>query len=530
MYRNSAHVHCLAKPSLPSPEHTGDSDSDLIDALDRKRKQLDEEIAKFKAIKDKEFRDFECDLRTRSKRKRSSGSSTSSETSPPGKLTGTAASNASVLNLLASAHNGSANGWASPKSKRGTDYAVGDKIIRSAPLSKPTLSLDKLNISGETTPPISTLGTPPTPTGLYRPPIIRSPSSSSTKLTPPPRSNPERPAPPTPTTERFDSFAGVFIPAYLPLLESRDHTPVVRSPQPLASQQEAEAKQLHLINVESKRAAEQQPGKSQSLPRQSVSPTVVATKRTHSTPALPSTSLPSALRNTNGKIRGGSVRGQSATRKRKHVTFQLADSAIVNPSSSYEELPSPEPKSLGAPAREVIILNNGEAEHDTENSHSYATKSDGSPDRQTVRKPRHDNNSLSPNASGQRKNRLRSPAISPLPSPSPSPTINGLVASTDDSGFSGGLAVSVDGGSGVGFFELDEELASPAFADDRSFDFPRTEAQDRAKVDDDLLLDEKKGGDARLGEDVQAGSFAAGSVPINIIRHPTGSWIGSYGH
>lgn len=530
MYRNSAHINYLSKPSLPSPEHTGDSDSELLDALEQKRKQLDEEISKFKAIKEKEFRDFENDLRTRCKRKRSRGSSTSSEPSPPVKHTSAGASHASVLNLVASAHNGSANGRVSLKTQKGIECVVGDKITRPAPLSKPTLSLDKLNISGETTPPTTTLGTPPTPTGFARPTISRSPSSSTSRLTTPPRSNSEDPALTTPTVDRFDSFAGVFTPAYLPLLESRDHTPVVRSPQPLASQEEADAKQLQLINAESKRAAEQQPVKSQSLPRQSVSPTVVATKRTHSTPLLPSTSLPSALRNSNGKIRDGSVGGQSAIRKRKHVTFQLADSAIVNPSSSYEELPSPEPKSVGTSARGVIILKNGEEEEDTEGSKSFAIGSNGSPNRQVVQNTRNDDKSLSPNVSGERKNRLRSPAVSPLPSPSPSPTINGLVASAEESGFSGGLAASLDGGSGVGFFELDEELASPAFAEDRSFDSLRVETQDQAKVDEDLLLDEKQADIALSGDDIQVGSFAAGSVPINIIRHPTGSWIGSYGH
>ncbi|KAK5045777.1 hypothetical protein LTR84_008870 [Exophiala bonariae] len=530
MYRNSAHINYLSKPSLPSPEHTGDSDSELLDALERKRKQLDDEISKFKAIKEKEFRDFENDLRTRCKRKRSRGSSTSSEPSPPGKHTSTAASHTSVLYLLASAHNGSANGKITPKIKKGAEYVVGDKITRPAPLSKPTLSLDRLNISGETTPPTNTLGTPPTPTGLPRATVCRSPSSSTTRLTTPPRSNSETPALTTPTLDRFDSFAGVFTPAYLPLLESRDHTPVTRTPQPLSSPEEADAKQLQSINADSKRTAEQQPVKSQSLPRQPVSPTVVATKRTHSSPLLPSTSLPSALRNSNGKIRNGSDSGQSAIRKRKQVTFQLADSAIVIPSSSYQELPSPEPKSAGTPAREVIILKNGEEDDGVEGSNSFAIGSHGSPNRQAVENKSNDDNTLSPNISGQRKNRLRSPAISPLPSPSPSPTINGIVASADESGFSGGLAASVDGGSGVGFFELDEELASPAFAEDRSFEFSKVEGQDEAKVDEDFFLDEKKAEVALTGDEVQVGSFAAGSVPININRHPTGSWIGSYGH
>lgn len=531
MYRNSAQVNCLVKPSLPSPEHTGDSDSDLIDVLDQKRRQLDEEISKFKALKDREFRDFERDLRTQCKRKRSRGSSTSSEPSPPGKHTGAALSNASVLNLLASTHNGSANGWSSQKPKRGVDNVVGEKIIsRPAPLSKPTLSLDKLNISGETTPPTSTLGTPPTPSALTRSMISRSPSASSATLTPPPRSHPAESSPAIPSTDRFDSFAGVFTPSYLPLLESHDHKPAVQTPQPLEAQEEADKKQLQLINAESKRDAEKHNGKSQSLPQQSVSPTVVATKRTHSTPQLPSTSLPSALRNSGGRRRGGTDGGSSAARKRKHVTFQLADSAIVDPSSSYEELPSPEPRNGSGTVRELgNFLNDTQEVKDTENWHTHVTgRNDGSGGQQ-AQKPGSDSNSLSPKASIQRNGRLRSPAISPLPSPSPSPTINGLAPPNEESGFSGGLVASADGGSGVGFFELDEELASPAFTEDRSFDLVRVESEELAKVDNDLLLDEKRD-DSHLDGNVQIGSFAAGSVPINIVRHPTGSWIGSYGH
>jgi len=180
--------------------------------------------------------------------------------------------------------------------------------------------------------------------------------------------------------------------------------------------------------------------------------------------------------------------------------------------------------------REVgILLNDTQEVKNPETLHTRATRRNGGPDEQQIHTPRSDTNSLSPNASNQRKGRLRSPAVSPLPSPSPSPTIHGLVASSDDSGFSGGLSASADGGSGVGFFELDEELASPAFTEDRSFDLVRVPSQELGKVDDDLLLDEKVGDKLSSG-DVQVGSFAAGSVPINIIRHPTGSWIGSYGH
>jgi hypothetical protein len=104
-------------------------------------------------------------------------------------------------------------------------------------------------------------------------------------------------------------------------------------------------------------------------------------------------------------------------------------------------------------------------------------------------------------------------------------------SSDDDSTIPGDLFAAEDGGSGVGFFELDEELGSPGFTEERGFDFAVEDAEED-------LEDEKKGGlnvDVDVDDDVDekftVGSFAAGSVPIDIVR-PTisGSWIGSFGH
>jgi hypothetical protein len=118
---------------------------------------------------------------------------------------------------------------------------------------------------------------------------------------------------------------------------------------------------------------------------------------------------------------------------------------------------------------------------------------------------------------------------SPLPSPAPSPTINGdniLLASPEESGFTGGLTGAEDGGSGVGFFELDEELASPGIRE------KPLEAEMETAGLEDVDLNEKVDKDKDKDE-LQAGSFSAGSVPINIIR-PSGmmtpSWVGSFGH
>ncbi|KAL9617457.1 MAG: hypothetical protein Q9160_007769 [Pyrenula sp. 1 TL-2023] len=73
--------------------------------------------------------------------------------------------------------------------------------------------------------------------------------------------------------------------------------------------------------------------KHSSLPRDSDKHSYTATNQTSSPsrcPSQPSTSLPSAFRR----------RSSSISRTPKHVLFKLADTAIVEPSSSYEERPS----------------------------------------------------------------------------------------------------------------------------------------------------------------------------------------------
>jgi len=99
----------------------------------------------------------------------------------------------------------------------------------------------------------------------------------------------------------------------------------------------------------------------------------------------------------------------------------------------------------------------------------------------------------------------------------------------DRSGFSGGLSEALDGGSGVGFFELDEELASPSTGEAKPFEFQETED---VGLHDPNTADEPS--QAGQGKRVGAGSFAAGSVPINIVRPSmhsiTGSWVGTFGH
>ncbi|KAJ9495210.1 hypothetical protein H2202_009237 [Exophiala xenobiotica] len=545
MYRNSSQVNnYMSRNALPSPDktNTSDSEADIIDILDRKRKELDDEISKFKAAKDREFRGFEKDLRSRRKARACeiSPSKTSSSI------------NSSPLSLLGSTHNGCANGWGGGhKAKRGGGGdRVGDKTARPPPLSKPTLSLDKLNINGETLlPGAHNLGTPPTPSFLPK----RSPSTGSATSTPP-RAQQANKQPPTPGSEKSDGFAGVFTPVYLPLLESRDRPLCVDSPKALSTEEE-EKKRLQL-NQDTKQEAERQRiqlESSQSLPEQPVSPTVLASKRTRSDPQMGSgstmSSLPSALRTPSG-THGGHKH------KKKHVTFQLADSKVVEPSSSYEESPvggaSPTPSSssslslsLNHSFQSRVEDMDGPDENrythheETTNAKSNNESRDG---RGSTPAGKSKSKSLSLSLRERRRGkggRFLSPMPSPLPSPAPSPTINGdniLLgsgggsASPDESGFSGGLSGADDGGSGVGFFELDEELASPGL---------REKPMELELDDKDLLADGgasgKSGGGRREdnNEGVTAGSFRSGSVPIDIVR-PNGmitpSWVGSFGH
>jgi hypothetical protein len=89
-----------------------------------------------------------------------------------------------------------------------------------------------------------------------------------------------------------------------------------------------------------------------------------------------------------------------------------------------------------------------------------------------------------------------------------------------------GLGQAEDRGSGVGFFQLDEEIASPGFVEVLPFETDEV---------DDLHEEEQgkqRGGrDDDLNEDMyMKHTFEySGSVPIDIVK-PSGSWVGSFGH
>jgi hypothetical protein len=269
------------------------------------------------------------------------------------------------------------------------------------------------------------------------------------------------------------------------------------------------------LDQESKKLAQRQRlESSQSLPQQQVSPTLLAsTKRTKSAPILPSASLPSALRSASG---GG--------RRRKHVMFQLADLKVVDPSSSYEEGPSPELEEQMADFERYEPTASGDASNEANRKSTGNSRLAVLDGREKKRGRGRSGRFFSP---------VPSPMASPIPSPAPSPALQvssplpspafspDPITSAEESGFSGGLNGAADGGSGVGFFELDEELASPALREGNPVD---TFDLDHATEEDSSA----KPGAAKLGLGI-APSLTVGSVPIDIVR-PGPSFVGSYGH
>lgn len=386
MYRHSAQIN-VARASLPSParDEPSDSESEILAELDAKRRELDDEIASFRAQKEKEFRSFERELRSQRKTRRARPKD--------GQATKGASAISAVSNLFVGKQvrpNGVTKG------KNVSDDVPNSKSRPGALPSQPTVGVDRLTINGTTTPPV--VGTPPLTRSLSRSPTnlsITPPRKGAGKLL-------------QKRDEEKTDFPGLFTPTYLPLLEAR-------------------------------------PASSSLPPAPVVSP---QTKRALTVRALPSASLPSALRTARG----------SAIRKRKRVTFQLGDATIVEPSSSYEELPSPDKQ-----------------------------------------------------VSCERIDEMMSTAVKNITSPPMSPD------------FGGGLDVPKNGGSSVGFFELDEELDD---LDDREIDYHEvslaidekgvsvmlTALQD-PNEDQKIELDEDEG-----EHELTSGSFHSGSLPIDIVR------------
>jgi hypothetical protein len=535
MYRHSAALNLGPKANglLPSPAHedhsASESESETIAELSRKRRQLDEEIAQFKTQKDKEFRDFELDLRRKRKRKRSplNGDSHVARTPP---------THPSVLSLLGSQPQ--ANGHAQ---KQNLQQGLRPK---TPPPSKPTVSIEKLTIVGSTVPPT---------TAEASPNIL---ARSLSGITTPPRTQPEKPSglPPTPNTQNNikdeppptpiardhnDPFAGVFTPSFLPLLDSR-----TSSTNSIAQEKSVE---------QSERTLTPQPtpgSESTSLPSSSISPRIPGPqKRSVTTPILPSTnssSLPSALRVVSADAPN--------TRKRKHVTFRLADSAVVEPSSSYEEMSSPDlpPPSESSKGKVKVngiddVLNKEEVPWSwSKGQTSPAVEKDDAMGMSLAGDGESDDSgpdmymSTSTNLSSTGDTSEND--LIPIPAPAP----RGLQ-----------FEEAEDGGSGVGFFELEEEL-SPSISprlrsprNDRARFFEDWGALPDEDDEDAEMKDQDQTGEqediAREMEDVseeepqglgistgaaerQEGStFTSGSVPIDIVVRPSSSWVGSFG-
>ena len=455
MYRNSAsftggniaNSAPLASPSKPKIE----PELDLVSLLEQKRRELDAEIENFKAVKDEEFRQFEKSLRKqRQKRKREQRAKKESTTS------GDLNQKPGALSLLAGAKDTRhMNGNAHPPSEASDQSET--KNSRVAPLSRPTLSLDKHNVKGETTPPA--LGSPLPAERLSRQ-ISRSPTHESLAYTPPKGRSSKGSH-----NEKHDSFAGVFTPSYLPLLESKTN-------------KDARLSQLPDVKLQRHNSF------SNSQTSNDLLSPVSKTGRSYTAPILPSTSLPSALRTASG----------TAVHKRKRVTFQLSDSAIVPPSSSYQEISSTEPQEEDSEEMggfEEALTNGKAVNHAPEDE-----EDNGLMPPFTLRQIR------SPTIKGKERVPCSDIEVSPK-------------TFIDD------IDGADDGGSGVGFFELDEEIASPGFGEVRPFDF------------DDVDESPDSTRDKRIGSDddffkKQAFEYS-GSVPIDIVR-PSSSWVGSFGH
>lgn len=338
MYRHNGTM--IVQNTSPPPENTSssDSDSDITIELEQKRRQIEDEISEFRAQKEREFRDFEKDLRS-NKRKMNGDSPTQRNGQQKSGIKNRPArtSSSSALDLLIGHGMTSKpqSNRVSPKKSGQRSNTKKDTLDLTLP-SKPTLSLDPQNITGDI--PHSNPHTPPTPTMLTRN-VIQLSSTPPSSTSPPQEKKLASPGPtllPTPTQERTNAFGGVFVPTYLPLLNARVEdqvtltsalvTPPLEPANTIIIQQPIGSVQLPTGIV---------PVQSSSYPPSItvLSPTNPANKRSYTAPTVSATRIPSALRTASGGNLG---------RKRKRVTFRLADSAIVEPSSSYEEGPSPQ--------------------------------------------------------------------------------------------------------------------------------------------------------------------------------------------
>lgn len=334
MYRGSSASYVMHNNSLPSPDYTGDSDSEseFAQELVRKRKQLDEEVARFRAQKDKEFRDFEHELKSSRRREkvqqhflRNNNSyyhdftKNSPSATPP----------ASSVSMLT----GFEEKIQSPKLQQGARQSEPIRLMKSSvgpKVTNPTICLDKISITGENVPKTHSnqLYTPPTPSCTVSQIAARASPTIHARSASTERPSSRDKSPKSSEKKHEDNFSDLFAPPFLPLLESRQ----ARDGQIEGIQTEPASPTNHSMDIKAI------PVTSSSLPTESSMSNefhVPSAKRAYTSPsALNRKTLQPIIRNVNGRKRAGG--------KRKHVTFILADRAIVEPSSSYEEGPSPD--------------------------------------------------------------------------------------------------------------------------------------------------------------------------------------------
>lgn len=312
--------------SLPSPEYTGDSDSDsdIIHELERKRKQLDEEVARFKAQKDKEFRDFESDLKSRRRQKRvqqyqrNNASNFYEFTKNSPSATPPARSMLSECEKKAR----------SPQRHHGHKQSEPMRLMKpnlGSKVTPPTICLDKMNIRGENLQKshVSPLQTPPTPTALSTfasttetvttqshasPTTFEKQTSSSASIN---SETPRNEPPFSPEETKHDqALAGLFAPAYLPLLDAANIRHQMERPIE-GTQTEPASPAGHSMSIESLTF------QASSLPTESSlaeSFQVPVTKRAHTSPSTATHgTLAPITRDVNGR--------KGNNEKRKHITF-----------------------------------------------------------------------------------------------------------------------------------------------------------------------------------------------------------------
>ena len=276
--------------TLPScPSFTEDCEQDILRALDRKRKELDEEIAQFRAKKDLEYKEFEAGLRN--KRKVNYISRDHSQ-----QIDTLAQTNGSPISIPSRS--------LSPNSD--LNAAKSDNGRNEHPEVFEENGLAKKNAAALSLPSPSPSPSNSSSTSSQSGKKVKSMAGS---ITPP-------------VYERDRDFHGLFTPTYLTLLDVKQSS---------LPKQTSAGHFRHL--PESSRLSPDDLKHNTSSPTTKRNSLSIYRDKTVSPTIKPSTSLPSALRRTSSDGRPKSP---------KHVTFQLSDLTVVDPSSSYEELPTPE--------------------------------------------------------------------------------------------------------------------------------------------------------------------------------------------